>query len=74
MQWDKSPDFTSGPDGDAEGQAEVDATQALCTACVEKFTLANLKLTLVAGTTDFFGRLNAGNRILASEELTCMAE
>ena len=69
MQWDKSPDFTSGPDGEAEGQAEVDATQELCGACVESFSLGDLELTLVAGTADFFGRLNAGNRILVSERL-----
>lgn len=73
MQWDKSPDFTSGPDGEAEGQAEVDATQELCDACVESFSLGDLELTL-AGTADFFGRLNAGNRILVSERLMCMAE
>lgn len=68
MQWDRSPDFTSGPEGEAEEQAEVDATQELCAACVVSFSLDNLALTL-DGSDDFFGRLNAGNRILVSHVL-----
>lgn len=63
MQWDRSPEFTSGADGEVEGQAFVDATQTLCSTCVESFSLGNLTLK-VDGTNDFFGRLNAGNRIL----------
>lgn len=33
---------------------------------MQSFSLANLELTL-DGSTDFFGRLNAGNRILVSQ-------
>lgn len=66
MQWDRSPEFTSGEDGEAEGHAFVDATQTLCSACVESFSLGNLTLK-VDGTNDFFGRLNAGNRILVRD-------
>lgn len=72
MQWDRSPYFTSGLDGEAEGQTEVDATQELCAACVAGFFLENSALTL-DGPVDFFGRLNAGNRILVSEAPTRMA-
>lgn len=68
VQWDRSPDFTSGLDGEAEGQAEVDATQILCDSCVLSFSLDDLKLTL-DGTADYFGRLNAGNRILVSTDM-----
>ena len=67
VQWDQSPDFTSGVDGEAGGQAEVDATQLLCAACVQSFSLEDLELTL-DGAADFFGRLNAGNRILVSAQ------
>lgn len=63
VQWDRSPDFTSGMDGEAEGQVEVDATQELCADCVTSFVLDDLTLAL-NGDIDFFGRLNAGNRIL----------
>lgn len=65
MEWDRSPEFTSGIDGLPDGQESVDATQTLCSACVESFSLDNLTLS-VDGTADFFGRLNAGNRILVS--------
>ena len=73
VQWDTSTEFTSGVDGEAEGQVEVDATQELCAGCVESFVLEDLTLVLSAGTIDFFGRLNAGNRILASESPPCVA-
>lgn len=69
VQWDRSPDFTSGTNGQADGHAFVDATQTLCSTCVESFSLGNLTLR-IDGSTDFFGRLNAGNRILVSRLLT----
>lgn len=65
VEWDRSPDFTSGIAGQPDGQESVDATQTLCSACVQNFFLNNLTLS-VNGTADFFGRLNAGNRILVS--------
>lgn len=66
VEWDQSSDFTSGEDGGPSGQASVDATQTLCSGCVDNFFLGNLTLS-VNGTADFFGRLNAGNRILVRE-------
>lgn len=65
VQWDRSPDFTSGANGQADGHAFVDATQTLCSTCVESFSLGNLTLK-IDGSIDFFGRLNAGNRILVN--------
>lgn len=68
VEWDQSSDFTSGEDGGPSGQASVDATQMLCSGCVNSFSLGNLTLS-INGTADFFGRLNAGNRILVSQAM-----
>lgn len=69
VEWDQSSDFTSGEDGGPSGQASADATQMLCSGCVNSFFLGNLTLS-VNGTADFFGRLNAGNRILVSQAMS----
>lgn len=63
VEWDPRPDFTSGENGESEGSEIIDATGTLCTSCVESFSLGNLTLA-INGTANFFGRLNAGNRIL----------
>lgn len=65
VEWDRNPEFNSGVDGGPDGQASVDATRTLCGACVDSFSLGNLTLS-ISGAADFFGRLNAGNRILVS--------
>lgn len=63
VEWDRRPDFASGQDGGPEGKQAVDSTTSLCGTCVASFSLGNLTLT-INGTNNFFGRLNAGNRIL----------
>ncbi|CAM9321423.1 unnamed protein product, partial [Phaeothamnion confervicola] len=62
LEWDPSLAFDSGGGGGPAGSAAVSATATLCDACVDSFTLSSR--TLNVNGTDFFGRLNAGNRVL----------
>ncbi|KAG5186907.1 hypothetical protein JKP88DRAFT_308697, partial [Tribonema minus] len=70
VECDTSSNFNSSAGRTPLRSVTVDATVTLCTACVARFDIVALALTLQASSQNFFGQLDAGQRILVGKVYT----